>query len=196
MVTRAEGIHFYPLYSSININWILEFKGSASPGKECRVFHALVAAKWDFIDFSVHINSIKELTWPQTCQCSGSSVFRSLLETTEWWMSSSRLSSSCFKLCHPAQVNPRDHCSVVVVAEGRWKKVQEPPFTILNISLKLIFIDSLHWMGAAEIQAHIVLCCPSYADSQVAQKNSVCWGQNVLSCFSRSSTMCICAAEL
>lgn len=195
MDTRAEGIHFYPLYSSRNINWTLEFKGIDSPGSECRVFHALVAAEWDFIHFSVRLISIKELTWPQACQCSVSSGFSSLLETREGWMSSSRLPTSCLSFATQLK-----SVSEITSLWFWWQKeggmkVQEPPFTILNLSLKLIFIDSLPWTGAAETQAHIVLCCPSYADSQVAQ-NSICWRQNVLNCFSRSSTTYICAPQL
>lgn len=34
MVTSAEGIHFHPLYFTININWTLEFKGAAFPSQE------------------------------------------------------------------------------------------------------------------------------------------------------------------
>lgn len=45
MVTSAEGIHFHVSYSSTNINWRLELKGTASLGTKCRVFGALVAAK-------------------------------------------------------------------------------------------------------------------------------------------------------
>lgn len=168
MVTSVEGINFHVSYSSTNINWRLEFKGTASLGTKRRVFGAFVAAKWDFIHFLVRVNRIKELIWITNMSvfykfCTRFFSPNSLLESQDQWMIC-QTSLQLPKLwSHLAQGSPSGFCSVLVVAEGRFRSLLSQN----NINLKLI--DSLHWMaetGTYCAQLPLLHQQPSPAENQ------------------------------
>lgn len=177
MVTSAEGINFHVSYSSTNINWRLELKGTASLGTKGRVFGALVAAKWDFIHFLVRVNRIKELIW-----LTNMSVFykfctrffnpNSLLESQDQWMICETSLQLPKLWSHLAQGSPRGFCSAMW-----WQKEGLGASFHKTILTSNSLIVCTEWQR----QAHIVLSCPRYTDCQVLQKTrELCWGQKHL----------------